>query len=113
MWKGNNEAEIEEAKGDLSQHSAWACKDEIPIIGGDFNAHIGENEDRGGICGKYGLRISNRQGLELLAWCEDNNLCYVNSFSNHKRRGTWFNPALRRWYELDGFIMKTTQTQVS
>ena len=106
VWMGNNEAEIEEAKDKLSQHINLAIKDEIPIIGGDFNAHIGENEDRGGTSGKFGLRNSNRQGLELLSFCEENNLCYVNSFSNHKRRGTWFNPALRRWYELDGFMMR-------
>ena len=109
VWRGNNEAEIEEAKEDLRLHIQWANKDEVLIVGGDFNAHIGGNEDRANICGKFGLRETNRQGQELLDFCEENNLCYVNSFSNHKRRGTWFNPALRRWYELDGFLMKNSQ----
>jgi hypothetical protein len=33
-------------------------------------------------------------------------LAFVNSFFDHKKRGTWFNRMLGRWYELDGFIMR-------
>ena len=36
-------------------------------------------------------------------------MIYVRSFYNHKRRRSWFNPALRRWYELDGFMMRNSQ----
>ena len=109
VWRGNNEEEIEQAKDDLKGHIEWLNKDEVLLIGGDFNAHIGLNEDRAGTCGRFGLRQTNRQGLELLEFCEENNLCYVNSYFNHTRRGTWFNPALRRWYELDGFLMKSDE----
>ena len=107
VWRGNNEEEIDQARNDLKNHVEWANKEEVLLVGGDFNAHIGQNEDRAGICGKFGLRQTNRQGLELIEFCEENNLCYVNSYFNHKRRGTWFNPALRRWYELDGFLMRS------
>ena len=109
VWNGRNEDEIERARENLKEHAEWAKKDDILIIGGDFNAHIGRNEDREGICGIFGIRTTNHQGLDLLGWLEDNNLCYVNSYYNHKRRGTWFNNALGRWYELDGFIMKNVQ----
>ena len=108
VWNGRNEAEIEEAREDLKRHVEWNKKDEILVIGGDFNAHIGANENREGVCGNFGLRTTNRQGQDLLSWCEDNDLCFVNSYYNHKRRGTWYNNALGRWYELDGFIMKNT-----
>ena len=80
VWRGNNDAEIEIAREDLKEHIEWANKNEVLIVGGDFNAHIGENEDRAGISGKSGLRQTNKQGQEF---CEENNLCYVNSFYKH------------------------------
>ena len=109
VWKGNNEEEIEAAKEDLKSHIDGTKADEIVLVGGDFNAHIGQNEHRPGICGKFGLRSSNRQGEELIDFCVENNLAYCNSFYQHKRRGTWYNLALRKWYELDGFLMKSNQ----
>ena len=109
VWLGTNSDIIENEREILKTHASWAKSDETVIIGGDFNAHIGSGEDRPGVCGKFGLRQTNHQGRELLDWMEENRLCYVNSFSNHKRRGTWFNPALRRWYELDGFMMRNHQ----
>jgi exonuclease III len=109
VWTGQNDAEIEIAKDNLKDHVNWAKKEDILLVGGDFNAHVGANEERPGVCGIFGLRTTNRQGEELLDWCEENNLSYVNSFYQQKRRGTWFNMALRRWYELDGFIMKNSQ----
>ena len=109
VFQGNNEQEIEEERHILKQHIAAAKSEEVVIVGGDFNAHIGENEDRPGTCGKYGMRISNYQGSELLDWCEENNLSYVNSFYQHRRRGTWYSIPLQRWYELDGFIMRNNQ----
>lgn len=109
VYVGNNEAEIEEAKQILLQHKQWAAREDILVIGGDFNAHIGGGENRPGICGRFGIRQSNHQGLDLLAWCEENDLAHVNSFYSHKKRGTWFHPALGRWYELDGFLMRQEQ----
>ena len=80
-------------------------------MGGDFNAHVGRNKTRQGIGGKFGLRTTNQQGNKLLEWCEANSLAYVNSFSNHRSRGTWFSNFTRRWYELDGFLMKNRERQ--
>ena len=105
VYRGNNAAEIEQERDILRLHKQEVKSDEILIIGGDFNAHIGGGEERPGVCGKFGLRSSNNQGSDLLEWCQENNLCQVNSFYNHKRRGTWFSLPLQRWYELDGFIM--------
>ena len=109
VYQGNNEQQIEEEKDILKQHISEAKSDEVLIVGGDFNAHIGADEDRPGTCGKYGLRVSNHSGTELLDWCQENSLCYVNSFYQHRRRGTWFSIPLQRWYEIDGFLMNNQQ----
>ena len=109
VFYGNNQAEIEEAKEDLKRHKEWAKSNEVLIIGGDFNAQVGGMEDRPGVCGNFGLRESNLQGVQLLDFCQENELCYVNSFYNHKNRGTWFSNFNKRWYELDGFLMKQNQ----
>ena len=113
VYVGNNEAEIEEAKSVLLHHKLWAAKEDILVIGGDFNAHIGGGEDRPGICGRVGIRQSNQQGQDLLVWCEENGLAYINSFYNHKKRGTWCHPGRGTWYELDGFIMRQEQRHVN
>ena len=109
VYTGNNEDEIEVAKATLLKHTKWAKKEEILLVGGDFNAHVGGGEERPGICGQFGIRESNYQGQELLSWCEENELAHVNSFYNHKKRGTWFNNSTKKWYEIDGFLIKKSQ----
>ena len=108
VFSGNNENEIEIVLDTVAEHKRWAGK-EIFIGGGDFNAHVGEGDMIEGIKGKFGMRQSNERGLGLLRWCQENNLAYVNSYFNHKKRGTWFNRMLGRWYELDGFIMRSEE----
>lgn len=109
VWQGTNQEEIEIEKDILLQHAQWAGKKDVLLIGGDFNAHIGGDEQTPEVCGKFGLRSSNEKGRELIRFCQENQLCFVNSFYNHKNRGTWFNQMNGRWYELDGFLMKTEQ----
>ena len=76
------------------------------IIGGDHNAHIGQ-EEPSDTNGRYGLRTATGDaGHDLLDWCLAHELQWVNPFSNHKRRGTWFNKSHCKWYELDGFLMR-------
>ena len=106
-----NEEDIEAAFEVLEQHVRWRSGDEVGVVGGDFNTHVGRNETRRGVCGMFGLRESNQQGERLLEWCEANSLTYVNSFFNHRKRGTWFSNFNRRWYELDGFLMMNRERQ--
>ena len=101
-----NADEVEEEMEILAEHANWAKSDEVLVIGGDFNAHVGAGEERGGVCGKFGMRCANDAGKDLLGWCESNGLSYVNSFFRHKNRGTWFSNIHKRWYELDGFLMR-------
>ena len=77
--QGHNTEEIEKSREDIRKHKAETNRDDIVIIGGDFNAHIGSRETRPGICGQFGLRVSNRQGRELLDFCDENQLTHVDS----------------------------------
>ena len=106
-----NAEEIEEEYETLTEHVRWASGDELLVVGGDWNAHVGADGAKGGVCGQFGLRSSNRRGLEMLEWCEANGLAYVNSFFNHRKRGTWLSNFNGLWYELDGFVMKERQRQ--
>ena len=79
------------------------------LIGGDFNAQIGQTSRQllmNANHGSFGFRSTNIQGEELQEWIIGNELCWVNSFFFQKKRGTWWNPSLNRWYEIDGFITK-------
>ena len=100
---GGNAMEVEE---EMEVLEGWAKKEEMVVVGGDFNAHVRAGEERRGVCGKFGLRTSNEAGKDLVGWCEMFGLCHINSFYRHKRRGSWFSAIHRRWYELDGFLMR-------
>ena len=93
----------------MEQQVASCPSRDTLVIGGDHNAHIGGGSQRDQVCGKFGIRGTGEEGEDLLSWCVDHNLAYDNSFSNHRRRGTWYHNALKRWYELDGFILKQAQ----
>ena len=75
------------------------------IIGGDFNAQIGRNGiENNDVVGKFGYNYTNGQGEELVQWLRENDLSWVNSFHFIKKRGTWYNRSVKKWYELDGFV---------
>ena len=109
VWEGNNDAEIEIVMDNIKESVVSARWEEKVIVGGDYNSHVGSNEERPGVCGEFGIRESNEQGRKLLEWCENNGLVQVNSFYNHRRRGTWCHPRNGNWYELDGFLMRNNQ----
>ena len=109
VWSGDNQADLDAGKQEILKHKKWARGGDVTIVGGDFNAHIGGNERRPGTCGIFGLRETNYPGSELLQFCEENGLCYVNSFYNYGKRGTWFSNFNHNWYELDGFLMRKEQ----
>ena len=43
----------------------------------------------------------NPQGEDIIDWLTEQGLCWVNSFFQVKKRGTWFNLTNKAWYELD------------
>ena len=46
VHRGNINLEVEQAKEELKILTKWADKDNVLIVGGDFNAHVGADEDR-------------------------------------------------------------------
>ena len=102
---------MEEEHEVLEEHVKWAGKEELLVVGGDFNAHVGGGERRKGVCGKFGMRESNQQGKRLLEWCENSGLVWVNSFFQHPHRGTWWSQLNHKWYELDSFVMRNQDRQ--
>jgi len=101
----NHQVELEVLKKE-AEGVIRTTKKGIPLImGGDFNAQIGRNEiDNSNVVGKFGYNYTNSQGEELVQWLRENDLSWVNSFHFIRRRGTWHNRSVRKWYELDGFI---------
>ena len=67
------EVEAAEEMEVLAEHVRWAKKEELVMVGGDFNAHVGAGSERRGVCGKFGLRTSNQVGREFVAWCVKSN----------------------------------------
>ena len=53
---------------------------ETLVIGGDFNANIGPNRQRRGVSGRFGIGPGSVAGEDLVNWCEEQGLAWVNSF---------------------------------
>ena len=106
VWVRGKERDVEAEWEVLLQHVEWARRRELTIVGGDFNAHVGGGEARRGVCGRFGMRTTNEAGRRMLEWCEENGMEYVNSFYQRRKRGSWWSAIHRRWYELDGFLMR-------
>ena len=107
VW-GTDVEGMNEYRSALENQVAMSGRERL-LIGGDFNANVGRGNARRGVCGKYGVGRMNEAGRDLMDWCEENGLAYVNSFMKHARRGTWFNLRYGRWYELDGFLVRKNE----
>ena len=108
VWSNGREA-VEQYRTEVESQIASSPANEVLVVGGDHNAHVGSGSERHRVCGRYGIGNTNQAGEDLLNWCEENDLAHVNSFHQHGNRGTWYNRSWRRWYELDGFMVKQQQ----
>ena len=111
LWKYGN-IQLEQYRQELEEKPQRTRKDDIIVIGGDHNSSVGPREGENwqpGVCGNYGLGTTNEAGKDLLNWCQLNGLSWINSFKNFKDRGTWYSRKWKKWYELDGFIVKQDQ----
>ena len=86
IW-GSDEESMREYRRALEIQVAVSGRERL-VIGGDFNANVGRGNARLGVCGKYGVGRMNEAGRDLIDWCEEHGLVYVNSFMRHVRRGT-------------------------
>ena len=88
IW-GQDEECMERYKREVESQVAIGGNERL-VIGGDFNASVGINEGRMAVYGKFGIGRMNEAVRDLIEWCEQHELVYVNSYMRHERRGTWF-----------------------
>ena len=76
------------------------------IIMGDFNAKVGEGQQKEAGLGPFGLGTKNERGERLLAFCEINKLKITNTqFQQPKRRiYTWISPRNER-HQIDYILI--------
>ena len=105
LWSNSLEG-VDEYLHALTDEVARTPSNKLLVIGGDHNAHIGRERPTE-TNGRYGLCTpTTAAGEDMLDWCEVNELQWVNSYYNLRRRGTWFNKSHCTWYELDVFLMR-------
>jgi exonuclease III len=89
------------------------------VIGGDFNARIGDNDD--GIfdhcCGKFSMKGKlNDNGSRMLDLCSDIDLVVADTYvrpSVRRREGTWYHLPTKKWFTIDHFLIsKRLRSQI-
>ena len=60
----------------------------------------------GGLQRPFWSGETNNAGEELTQWLRAHNMCWISSFFNHNRRGTWYNKNHKSWHEIDGFCCR-------
>ncbi len=75
---------------------------------GDFNAKVGEGQQKEAGLGPHGLGTRNERGERLLAFCEVNKFKITNTqFMQHPRRKyTWISPNKER-HQLDYILISS------
>ena len=103
------EEEIESFYNDLQNVKNRIPSRELCIVMGDFNAKVGEGEDKECGIGPYGLGIRNDRGDMLATYCQANDLTVTNTLFNHpyRRRYTWISPGERHRNQIDYILIDT------
>ena len=86
-------------------------KQEDLVILGDFNAHIGSDNEAWPNClGHFGVGKCNDNGLQLLELCSYHELCITNTFFGTKphHRVSWRHPRSKHWHQLDLILTRWT-----
>ena len=92
LWEYSDESH-EQYRREMDDHLAASSNLKWLIIGGDHNSHIGYGghwDFADGTKGPFGMGRRDDSGTDFLQWCEDNNLCFADSFVRMEHRGTWF-----------------------
>lgn len=103
----STEEEIESFYNILQNYKDSIKDREISIIMGDFNAKIGEGEDKEHGVGAYGLGQRNERGDMLASFCKVNNLIITNTIFKQpkRRRYTWISPGERYKNQIDYILI--------
>uniref|UniRef100_A0A0G4H8Y8 Reverse transcriptase domain-containing protein n=1 Tax=Chromera velia CCMP2878 TaxID=1169474 RepID=A0A0G4H8Y8_9ALVE len=108
---GAGDEEVAEFYRDLGEAVRKVPNGNPVVIGGDFNARVGErNEETAAVLGRFmeGQRYPNRNGQCLLEFCLEHELVVANSFFQHPphHKGSWQHPRSKKWHELDYFLVR-------
>ena len=83
MYAPNAASEYQAFMDEVNDALQRVAPTESTILMGDFNAHIGtDNDTWKGVIGKHGDPAFNENGRYLLQLCCSNGLCIMNTFSN-------------------------------
>lgn len=79
------------------------------VLLGDFNARVGNDHiSWPGVLGRHGVGKMNSNGLRLLSFCEEFDLCISNTFFQqpNRRKTTWMHPRSKDWHQIDYIITR-------
>lgn len=79
------------------------------VLMGDFNARVGNDHlTWPGVLGPHGVGKMNSNGLRLLSFCQEFNLCITNTVSQqpNRHKTTWMHPRSKDWHQIDYIITK-------
>ena len=83
-------------------------KDKIILLG-DFNARVGSDfQSWEGVLGNHGVGRMNSNGLRLLSFCKEFDMCITNTSFQQKNcfKTTWMHPRSKDWHIIDYVITK-------
>ena len=105
----SEEEEAEKFYTDLQNVKNKIPGREICVIMGDFNAKIGEGEDRQCGIGPHGLGERNERGDLLANFCQANNLTVTNTLFQHRnsKKYTWISPGGKYKNQIDFILIDT------
>ena len=105
----SEEEEVEQFYTDLQNIKNKIPSREMCIIMGDFNAKIGQGEDKECGIGPHGLGERNERGDMLASFCQTNNLTVTNTLFQHRnsRKYTWVSPGERHRNQIDYILIDT------
>ena len=85
LWDGDT-VEFKAYRQELSGMVLKSRKTSL-IVGGDFNLCVGRyGGERDAVASALGIGGCNEAGKDLLSWCQEQNLCWVNFFPTREAR---------------------------
>ncbi|GFS23981.1 craniofacial development protein 2-like [Elysia marginata] len=84
----SSEEEIETFYEELEKAMSECTSQDPLIIMADFNAKVGQHGNENAV-GKHGLGIKNKQGEQLVTWCDEHDLIIGNTCFEQQARRKW------------------------
>ena len=103
---GVADEEVEETYDKVEEIVEKEKKGACLILMGDWNAVVGEGEDRRTV-GRYGLGKMNERGESLVNFCKRNATIIGDTmFQQHRRRNVWISPMDSKQYQIDYILIQ-------